>query len=311
MNLLPLLVALLCLPVPALAAPPAVTDMHLHYKWSQRDVTTPEQALEQLQRQNIVLGVVIGTPAPLALELEALAPERIVSIWSPYRDGGDWLRWVRDPSVPERARAALAGGGYQGIGELHLIGGFMPRIERAGVLHSLMQLAAEFDVPIMLHTEFSRPDYLLALCQRYPDTRIVWAHSGAILKPSQVEQVLDSCDNVWGGLGARDPWRFVNNPITDEQGQLLAEWRTLLLHYPERFMAGSDPVWPVEQLDSWDMDDTGWHELGRFWDFHRGWLAQLPREVALRIGCVNTYEVYGRRRKLQCESTRDAPGASR
>ena len=66
----------------------------------------------------------------------------------------------------------------------------------------------------------------------------------------------------------------------------------MLLHYPDRFMVGSDPVWPVDQLDRWDEADTGWQELGRFWAFHRNWLADLPHNVALRIACKNAVDTF-------------------
>jgi len=278
-----------------------VADMHLHYKWSQQDVTSAAEAVAVLAQQNIVMGVVIGTPAELALELVQLEPRKIVAIFSPYRIGGDWQRWARDPEVVPRARVALASGAYHGIGELHLIGGFSPRLEKALVLQALMQLAGEYAVPIMLHTEFSRPVMMLELCRRYPETRILWAHAGSILAPQQVAQVLDACSNVWAGLAARDPWRFVNNPLTDKDGRLLPEWRALLLRYPDRFMLGSDPVWPVEQMDRWDESDTGWQELGRFWGFHRQWLRQLPETVARKIGCENAVALFRREEQVDCD----------
>jgi hypothetical protein len=277
-----------------------VADMHLHYKWTQQEVTTPAAALAVLERENIVMGVVIGTPAELALALQSLAPGRIVPIFSPYREGGDWHRWAYDESTVTRARTALASGRYRGIGELHIIGGFTPAFEKARVLHQLLELAAEFDVPVMLHTEFSRPDYMLKLCRQFPDARIIWAHSGAVLAPAAVERVLERCDNVWGGLGARDPWRFVDHPLADEGGVLLPEWKALLEKYPQRFMTGSDPVWPVDQLDRWDEDDSGWQELGRFWNFHRRWLAQLPDDVARRIGCGNAVDLFGLSGRVKC-----------
>jgi predicted TIM-barrel fold metal-dependent hydrolase len=284
-----------------LCAREPVADMHLHYKWSQQDVTTAAEAVEVLAQQNIVMGVVIGTPAELALQVALLEPRKIVAIFSPYRIGGDWQRWARDPEVVSRARAALASGAYHGIGELHLIGGFSPRLEKATVLQSLMQLAAEYDVPIMLHTEFSRPAMMLELCRRYPDTRILWAHAGSLLAPPQVAQVLDACSNVWAGLAARDPWRFVNNSITDTNGRLLLDWHALLLRYPDRFMLGSDPVWPVEQMDQWDVPDTGWLELGRFWGFHREWLRQLPEAIAHKIGCENAVAFFRRDEQIKCD----------
>jgi len=283
-----------------LCASEPVADMHLHYKWSQQDVTSAAEAVEVLAQQNIVMGVVIGTPAELALELVHLEPRKIVAIFSPYRIGGDWQRWARDPEVVSRAREALASGAFHGIGELHLIGGFSPRLEKATVLQALMQLAGEYDVPIMLHTEFSRPAMMLELCRRYPGSRILWAHAGSILAPPQVAQVLDACPNVWAGLAARDPWRFVNNPIADTDGRLLPDWHALLLRYPDRFMLGSDPVWPVEQMDQWDEPDTGWLELGRFWGFHRQWLRQLPEAVAHKIGCENAVALFLRDTQVQC-----------
>lgn len=290
---------LCCLPLSIAAQP--VADMHLHYKWTQQEVTSPADAIAILEQEDIVMGVVIGTPAALALELQSRAPARVVPIFSPYREGGDWHRWAYDDSTVTRARAALASGQYQGIGELHVIGGFAPAWEKAGVLKQLMTLADEFDVPVMIHTEFSRPDFMLTACTQFPGTRILWAHSGAILEPAQVEQVLERCNNVQGGLGARDPWRFVSNPLTTADGVLLPQWKALLLKYPDRFMVGSDPVWPVDQLDRWDEADSGWQELGRFWRFHRGWLAQLPDDVAHKIGCENALALFGRRVEATCE----------
>lgn len=269
-----------------------VADMHLHYKWSQQEVTSPDEALRLLGVAQVALGVVIGTPAERALALTQRSNGRLVPIWSPYREGGDWSRWATDKSVVQRARAAMASGNYYGIGELHLVGGFAPRATPGDVTAQLMQLAGEYDVPVLLHTEFSRADRMQALCSAHPRTRIVWAHAGAILPPAAVASVLASCDNVLAGLAARDPWRFVNNPITDKQGKLLPAWRALLLRYPDRFMIGSDPVWPVDQLDRWDEADTGWQELGRFWAFHRNWLADLPHNVALQIACINAVDTF-------------------
>ena len=181
---------LLCMPFCLLAQPP-VADMHLHYKWTQQDVTSPANAIAILDEENIVMGVVIGTPAELALALQSLAGERIVPIFSPYREGGDWHRWAYDETTVTRARMALASGQYRGIGELHVVGGFAPTLEKAVVLKQLLRLAAEFDVPIMIHTEFSRPDFMLKVCQQFPDTRILWAHSGALLPPEAVDRVLE------------------------------------------------------------------------------------------------------------------------
>jgi predicted TIM-barrel fold metal-dependent hydrolase len=102
-----------------------------------------------------------------------------------------------------------------------------------------------------------------------------------------VVQILDACPNVHMDLAARDPWRYVNNPITDEQGSLLPDWRKLVISHADRFMVGSDTVWPVDRGVSWDEADTGWQELARFVAFHRRWLADLPDEAAQKIRWEN------------------------
>ena len=270
-----------------------VADVHIHYKWSQTDVTSPEQVLATLEHHDVEFAVVIGTPAELALELVDRRPEKILAVWSPYRTGGDWFNWAHDPQVLQRARTALASGRYQGIGELHLIGGFAPRPD-SEVIGGLFELAATHDIPILLHTEFSREDYLMQLCRKHPETRILWAHAGALLKPDKVQRVLSECTNVWAELSARDPWRFVNNPVTSDDGKLLPEWRTLIERYQDRFMIGSDPVWPVDQMDRWDEPDTGWREYARFIEFHRRWLSTLEPATAEKIRWRNALAFFKR-----------------
>ncbi len=291
-RILPLILATLALAPPSAWCKPPLADVHVHFKWSQEDVTTPQQAVDILIDNDIALAVVIGTPAEYALRLERLAPDRVVPIWSPYRTSGDWSSWAYDKGVVERARQAIESGVYQGIGELHLIGGFTPNWGSA-VIAGLAEIAAEFDVPMMLHTEMSRSDYMLGLCEAYPDVRFLWAHAGAILPPQQVADVMTRCPNLWAELSARDPWRFVNNPIVDRNNVLLPEWRKLIETFPTRFMLGSDPVWPVDNLDSWDQADTGWQEYGRFVGFHRQWLERVPAHLAKKLSLDNAVAFWG------------------
>ncbi|MAT64392.1 MAG: hypothetical protein CMN57_01950 [Gammaproteobacteria bacterium] len=295
LRCLALLAALLLPGGHSLAAEPRpLADIHIHYKWNQKDTTPARKAADILAEHHIELAVVIGTPPALALELAQLAPQRIIPIWSPYRDSGEWSRWAFDQEVPQRAREALASGRYHGIGELHLIGGFTPDWNTP-VIRALLELGAEFEVPVMLHTEFSRNDYLLGLCRAHPQTRILWAHAGAILEPAAVDAVLAACPNVWAELSARDPWRYVRHPITAADGALLPEWEALIRRYPDRFMVGSDPVWPVDQLDGWDQDDTGWDEYGRFIDFHRGWIGRLDPALGQKLRLDNARRLFDTR----------------
>lgn len=279
------LLAAVLLVAPAGAAPP-FADVHVHYKWNQKEVTAPEAAIAELRQQDIAMAVVIGTPADYALQLQALAPELVVPVWSPYRTPADWSTWAHDRGVVKRARQALATGQYRGIGELHLIGGFAPHWQ-SPVIAGLAELAARYDVPMLVHTETASPDYMTGLCTTYPDTRFLWAHAGALLSADQVSVVMGACANLWIELSARDPWRFVNNPVTDGKGRLLPDWRRLIERWPDRVMTGTDPVWPVDVLDRWDEADSGWQQYARFVAFHRRWIGQLPDDLAQKVRLDN------------------------
>jgi predicted TIM-barrel fold metal-dependent hydrolase len=279
---------------PVSAAPMPVADSHLHYKWNQAEVTSPEQAVAALRANQVQLAVVTGTPAERALELQRLAPDIVVPIYGVYRTGGDWYGWQGRASLVDEVREALASGRYHGIGELHLIGGFAVRWQRSDVLKALLALAAEFDVPVLIHTEFSRADPTLSICQANPSNRLLLAHAGAALPPAEVERVLEACPNVWMDLSARDPWRFLRFPITDDEDRLLPDWEALVLRWPERFVIGSDAVWPVERLDAWDQADTGWQRIGAFLDFHRSWASVLPPEVQRKVLLENALALFKR-----------------
>ena len=280
----------------AFAAAPGTTapfaDVHQHYKWNQTDVTSVADAVAALHRNDIGLAVVTGTPPELALELADAAPDRVVPIFGIYRTAGEWSGWPYDDGLLERTERALESGRYRGIGEVHMIGGFIPPPDQATIA-GLFRLAERFDVPVLLHTEFSRANYLVEVCRTYPGTRFLWAHAGTMVPPSEVDRALEACPNVWVELAARDPWRYTARPVADDRNRLLPEWRELVLKWQDRFMVGSDPVWPVEQLDAWDTPDTGWEEIGRFVDFHRQWLDDLPEEAAEKIRWTNARAFFG------------------
>jgi predicted TIM-barrel fold metal-dependent hydrolase len=262
-------------------------DAHVHYKWDQAEMTSPQQALDILDKAGVQKAVVIGRPADLALQLQQLAPERIIPIYGPYRTGNEKLTWQFRTELIEEVRQGLSSGRYRGIGELHLIGGMAIPWQQSKVFVALLALAREYDVPIMVHSEYSSIKPTISICQGNPNNRIILAHAGAVINPDQIEEILQACPNVVMDLAARDPWRYVNNPITDQSGQLLPNWRALILRYADRFMVGSDPVWPVDKGSSWDEPDSGWRELGRFINFHRQWLSFMPEDVEKKIRWEN------------------------
>lgn len=273
-SLLLVCIAVFAMSGTALAAEP-MADAHMHYNWNQVEGTTPEQAIAIWRENDVVLAVVAGTPPDLALRLREAGGDWVVPIWSPYLDATYRNNWFRRKEVLETARTAMESGAYRGIGEVHLVPGLGPRRDNP-IFQGLIALATEYDVPFMVHTDASSHRFLLPVCQQHADTRFVWAHAGGILPPDEVTALLEGCPNVMADLTARDPKRYVLTPIAGKDGRLLPEWRELVLAFPDRFMVGSDAVWPVEQMHSWYEGDTGWSLVGEFLDFHRGWIAGLP-----------------------------------
>jgi hypothetical protein len=264
-----------------------IFDVHTHYKWDQEEVTSPSEALQILDRAGVKKAVVIGRPADFALKLYELAPDRIIPFFGPYKSSNDKLAWQFRIGLLREAKKGLETGLYKGIGELHLIGGMAIPWQKNKVFIGLMSLAREYDVPLMVHCEYSSIKPMLSICQKNPDNRFLMAHAGAVMTPKKVATVLESCPNVVMDLAARDPWRYVNNPIADKSGQLLPEWRSVIVRYADGFMIGSDPVWPVDKGASWDEPDSGWTQVEKFINFHRQWLAQLPDDVEEKIRWSN------------------------
>jgi predicted TIM-barrel fold metal-dependent hydrolase len=262
-------------------------DVHVHYKWDQAEIISPQQALDLLDKAGVHKAVLIGTPADYALKLYRLAPERIIPVYGPYLVGGEKLTWQFRTELIDEVRRGLRSGIYRGIGELHLIGGMAVPWRDSKVFTALLALAHEYDVPLMIHSEYSSIKPTLSICQENPSNRFLLAHAGAVITPAQIMQILQACPNVVMDLSARDPWRYVNNPITDETGLLLPQWRKLFLDYSERFMIGSDPVWPVDKGFGWDEPDSGWNQLQRYLSFHRRWLDNLPSDIAKKILWTN------------------------
>lgn len=276
---------------PAVGAPP-LADVHLHYSWNQSETIEPEAAVALLDRHDIVLAVVSSTPTERALRLKAADPKgRVRVLFSPYLTPPLRHTWFAHPEVLERAERALASGEYVGIGEVHMVAG-MPPPRSNTVFRGLIELALKYDRPMLLHAEASDYRYLLPVCREFPELRVLWAHAGGKVPPQQVGRLLEACSNVSVDLSARDPWRYVRNPITDEQGTLLPAWRKLLLRWPDRFMVGADALWPVDQLHGWEQADTGWDRLGEFVGFHRRWMSGLPSAVEQRVRLDNALRFF-------------------
>ena len=270
---------------------PPLADVHVHYKWSQTEVTTPQQAIQAMQRNGVSLAVVFGTPPEIVLDVKTNNGLKIIHFFQPYIHPFLKPHWFLNKRAPNAVREALASGQYHGVGEIHISDGIGPRMDNIN-FNSILRTAAEFDAPVNIHTNSSSPLYMQRICKKHSKTRFIWAHAGG-LQAAGVSEVLSHCDNVWVEFSARDHLKSVGGiPVAHVDGRLHEGWLILIKRYPNKFMIGSDPIWPITAIDSWHADDTGWQTVDEVYRYHRRWLMTLPEELADKVRFQNAFELF-------------------
>lgn len=264
-------------------------DVHIHYNWDHAEYISPQEVVEILQQHAVDFAVVSGIPADHAQLLAAAAPDWIIPIYSPYYQAGNRLDWFFDADVVTQTRQALASGRYHGIGEVHLVAGVGPRRDNP-VFLGLLQLAREFGVPFLIHTDASSPQYMQDICVSNPDIRFQWAHAGGVLRPDQLDTVMQACPNLWVDLSARDPWHY--GGLLDKHARLPEDWRNWIIRFQDRIMLGTDPMWNAQQTYRWYEADQGWQHYTQLQHYHHDWLQQLPAAVASKLRLLNARRFY-------------------
>ena len=263
----------------AIAAQP-FADVHVHFNWDQRELIDAGQVAAKLQAAGVEFAVAAGTPTELALELARASGGRVIPLFSPYIHELGRRDWHLDPRVVTRAEAGLSAGDYRGIGEIHFMTGFRPRLDN-DVFVQLMALAVEYRVPVLIHIDSGNEAAFLAVCRAYPKLDLLFAHAGGNLYPSHIRRIVEACPNAWIEFSARDPWRY--GGLADEDGRLLPEWRELVIDYPDRFVTGTDPVWRVTRTQTWDVAHDGWGYFLRVITWHPARRADLPEDEGREI----------------------------
>lgn len=259
-------------------------DVHVHFNWDQKELISAEEIVARLKRAGIAFAVVAATPSELALELKQAGGDLVVPFFSPYTHELGKRDWYLSERTLQLAEAGLRDGYYQGIGEVHFMAGFRPKTDNS-VFVRLVELAQRYAVPVLIHIDAGNEGNMVDVCRRYPASKFIFAHAGGNLYADHIRRVIDQCDNVMIEFSARDPWRY--GGLTAEDGLLLAEWRQLVLDYPDRFLVGTDPVWKVTRTQTWDQADEGWDYFEQLLAYHRYWIADLPPAVQRKLSLEN------------------------
>ncbi len=263
-----LLAAALGLAVPAAASASElpIFDAHVHYSHDAWEVLPPKEAVALLRKAGLKRALVSSSGDDGQQRLYAEAPELILPSLRPYRTRGEISSWVRDASVPPYLEERLKKYRYVAIGEFHLYGADAD----LPVPRQMVQLARRDKLFLHAHSDV---DAVERLFKQDPQARILWAHSG-FERPEAVREMLRKHRNLWCDLAFRSDH--------GSGGKVGPEWRAAFLEFPERFMVGTDTFTPER-----------WHYVIEHANWSRGWLADLPREVAERIAWKNGEELFG------------------
>ena len=254
------LLTLALVPLAALGAELPIFDAHLHYSSDAWASLSPEQAVAVLRRAGVKGALVSSSGDDGQQRMRELAPDLVIPELRPYRSRGDTGTWFRDDTVIPYLEERLKKYKYAGIGEFHLYG------ENADlpVPRRMVQLARQYGLFLHAHSD---ADAVERLFKQWPEARILWAHSG-FERPDQVRAMLRKHKNLWCDLAYRtDP---------AQGGKVDSEWRKAFLEFPERFLLGTDTFVPER-----------WAYIPEHAVWARGWLADLPGEVAERIAFRN------------------------
>ena len=262
-----MLAVLLLLGVPAVAAAELpVFDAHIHYSHDAWSVVPPPEAIALLRRAGVKRALVSSTNDEGTQKLLAEAPDLIIPELRPYRQRGEISTWMRDDSVLAYVEERLKKHTYVALGEFHLYGADA----ELPVPRRIVELAKQYGLVLHAHSD---ADAVERLFRQDPGARVLWAHAG-FEPPERVREMLRKHANLWADLAFRTDHAAGGKPAP--------EWRAVFLEFPDRFMLGTDTFVPER-----------WHYVPEQATWSRGWLADLPPDVAERIAWRNGEAVFG------------------
>jgi hypothetical protein len=253
--------------VPTYGQDLSIFDAHIHYSQPDWSSYSADAILALLDKTGVRWAMVSSTPDDGTVRLHEKAPDRIVPVLRPYRTRADMGTWTTDASLVPYVRERLKRAIYKGLGEFHL----SAAQAKDPVVKEFAALAAQHGLFLYAHTDAAGIEELLRL---YPTVRWLWAHAGLGEPFDTVAKVTE-----------RNPALMIELSLKYEVaagGTLDPRWKSLFLRYADRFMVGTD-TWVTSQWDRFESIQTG----------IRGWLSQLPRDVAEQLANRNARKFVG------------------
>lgn len=243
-------------------------DAHLHYSAPAWPVYPPETVATILDAAGVRSGLVSSAPDEGTFKLKAVLGDRVIPMLGPYRNVADVFSWARDPSIVPYVESIYRPGVHRGFGEFHLLAGQIG----LPTVRDVLALAQREKLFLQPHADARAVAELL---NYMPDATVLWAHAGVDATPQQIGALLDT----WPKLSVELSLRADIVP----NGTLDPRWRNLLTRHSGRFMIGTD-TWTVGGTFT---GNERWDAYAEIVKEIRGWLAQLPTDVAEAIAYRN------------------------
>lgn len=237
-----------------------IFDAHVHYSHDAWENTPPKEAIAILRKAGLKRAMVSSSSDDGTQMLHAEAPDLVVPSLRPYRKRGEISSWLRDETVIPHLEARLKKYRYAAIGEFHVFGADadLPVVRRT------VQLAKQYGLWLHLHGDSDAIERVLA---QDPGARILWAHSG-FDRPETVRAMLRKHPKLYADLAYRNDHA--------SRGKVDPAWREAFTEFPDRFLVGTDTFTPER-----------WYYIAEHADWTRAWLADLPPDIAEKIGWRN------------------------
>lgn len=246
-----------------------IIDTHVHYSQDAWSVYPPREIIGKMNRVEVSHAAVSSSPDDGTRMLYKEAPERIIPFLRPYHDGVNSSNWYTQTAVIPYLQSRLETPIYKGIGEFHL---YDAKDAQSPVVRQTVRMAVERGLYLHVH---SNALAVRAIFAYEPKVKLLWAHAGMSEPPELVSQMMDEFENLWTDTSYRE------SAIAPD-GKLDPAWQQLFLKHTDRITVGTD-TWVTSR----------WNEYERLIQFDRGWLKQLPRDVAEKIAYRNAARLFG------------------
>ena len=240
---------------------PPIFDSQVHYNEESWRLVSTNAILNAAEEINIPWLLVGSTPNEGTLKLYQANQRKVIPMFIPQFTRDDRESWFDNPGILAYMKKEIGRGIYRGIGEFFLFDGQTDTV----VVRTMVKLASKHS--LVLHAR-SDPGAIRQLYDMAPGLQILWAHAGMFTPPETVSEMLDR----YPGLRVEISHRGDIAP----GGKLDDRWRKVFMRHSDRFMLGSGTY-----------TSKYWYQFRHYMSRYRGWLRELPKEVAERIAFRN------------------------